>query len=355
MRVGILGGGQLARMLALAGLPLGVRCLCLDPAPDACAGAVAEQVIGGYDDPEALARLAERVEVITYEFENVPETAVAFLANRLPVFPGGGALAIARDRLREKNLFQQLGIATPSFAAVESREDLHRAADRLGLPAVLKTRTLGYDGKGQRVLREPGDLVAAWEQLGGVPLILESFVTFEREVSIIAARGRNGDMVFYPLAENEHREGILRLSQSRPDDPLASRAREQIRRLLTHLNYVGILALELFQSGDSLLANEMAPRVHNSGHWSIEGAETSQFENHLRAILDLPLGAADPVGHAAMLNFIGEIPASKPILAIPGAHLHLYQKAARPGRKLGHVTLRAETPAQLAEKLKTMA
>jgi 5-(carboxyamino)imidazole ribonucleotide synthase len=338
--VGILGGGQLARMLALAGLPLGLRFVFLDPAPDACAAGLGEHLCGAYADPKMLLQFARKVDLVTYEFENVPLDSVAQLAEQVPVFPGVRALAAARDRLREKTLFNELGIPTPQFAQVDSRADLEQAVARLGLPAVLKTRSLGYDGKGQRVLREPRDLAAAWEALGGSGLILEAFVPFERELSLLGVRDRAGGLAFYPLAENQHRDGILRLSRCRPGDALETIARQYVQRLLDHLDYVGVLALELFQVGGRLLANEMAPRVHNSGHWTIEGAQTSQFENHLRAILGLPLGDTAAVGHSAMVNLIGCTPEPAAVLALPGAHLHLYGKSPRPGRKLGHATLR---------------
>lgn len=352
--VGIVGGGQLARMLALAGLPLGLRFVFLDPAPDACAAALGEHVCGAYDDPAALLRFAQRAEVVTYEFENVPVSSVAYLEQRVPVYPGLKALAVACDRLSEKTLFNELDIPTPAFTHVDSLEELERAAARFGFPAVLKTRTLGYDGKGQRVLRGLGDLAPAWAQLGGARLIVEAFVAFERELSVLAARGRDGEVVFWPLVENQHRDGILRVSRSRPDDPFETQARQFVRRLLDHLGYVGVLALELFQVNGRLLANEMAPRVHNTGHWTIEGAQTSQFENHLRAILGLPLGDTAALGHAAMVNLIGHAPAPGRALAMPGAHLHLYGKSPRPGRKLGHATLRAGRADDLEKRLSSL-
>ena len=342
MIVGIVGGGQLARMLALAGYPLGLNFIFLDPAPDTCAAPLGEHLCGGYDDRALLAQLAARADVLTYEFENVPEESIGFLSGLAPVHPNANVLAAARDRLREKALFRELDIPTPPFAAVDTRADLERAAARIGLPAVLKTRTLGYDGKGQAVLRNAGDLDAASARLGGARLILEGFVPFDREVSVIAVRGRSGETLFYPLAENTHRDGVLRLSASRPGDPMQVLAENYARRLLDTLGYVGVLALELFQTGGTLLASEMAPRVHNSGHWTIEGAQTSQFENHLRAILGLPLGATAPVGYAAMVNFIGTMPDAGSVLAVPGVHLHAYGKQARPGRKLGHATLLAD-------------
>ncbi|MCW8905896.1 MAG: 5-(carboxyamino)imidazole ribonucleotide synthase [Sedimenticola sp.] len=341
MIVGIVGAGQLARMLALSGIASGQRFVFLDPAPDACAAPLGDHLCGAYDDPALLDRLAERTDAVTFEFENVPENSIEFLSGKVAAYPGVRALATARDRLREKTLFLELGIPTPAFAAVDSLKQLRRAVRDIRLPAVLKTCTLGYDGKGQYLLRKNGDLERAWERLGGVPLVLESFVNFDREVSIIAVRSRNGETAFYPLSENVHRDGILRTARSRPGDPFEQQARSYAERLLHELDYVGVMALELFQTGDKLLANEMAPRVHNTGHWTIEGAETSQFENHLRAILGLPLGGTAATGHSAMINLISELPDPAGILALPGTHLHCYAKMPRPGRKLGHVTVLA--------------
>jgi 5-(carboxyamino)imidazole ribonucleotide synthase len=339
MNVGIVGGGQLARMLALAGYPLGLRFTFLDPAPDACAAPLGTHLEGAYDDIDMLQRLASASDVVTYEFENVPEAAIAYLSEHTAVYPDVGALALARDRWREKSLFRELGLPTAEFMIVDSLEELRQAVAEIGLPAVLKTRTLGYDGKGQAVLRQPDDVAAAWQRLGGVPLILESFVRFEREISIIAARGLDGALRFYPVAENDHRDGILHLSRCRPGDRAQAQAERYARAVLESLDYVGVLALELFQLGDQLLVNEMAPRIHNSGHWTIEGAAVSQFEQHLRAILGLPLGATYALGHAAMVNFIGSVPPAAQVLAVPGARLHDYGKRPRPGRKLGHATV----------------
>lgn len=341
MIVGIVGGGQLARMLALAGIPLGLRFVFLDPAEDACAAPLGEHLCGAYDDEALLARMADKCDVVTYEFENVPEISIEFLSQRVAVYPGALALATARDRLNEKSLFRELGIPTVPFFPVDSLDELKRAAAETGLPAVLKTRTLGYDGKGQAVLRTEADIESAWQQLGGVPLILEGFADFRREISIIGVRSHDGETRFYPLAENTHRNGILQLSRSRPDDPMQPLAEQAAQRLLDKLDYVGVMALELFDTGDALMANEIAPRVHNSGHWTIEGAVTSQFENHLRAILGLPLGSTDARGLAAMVNFVGRMPPTQQIMAYPGVHLHNYNKAARDGRKVGHATLLA--------------
>ncbi len=348
MRIGIVGGGQLARMLVLAGYPLGLRFLILDPAADACAGQVAELMQGDYADQEQLTQLADRVDLVTFDFENVPATAARFLEQQTLVYPPPLALETAQDRLAEKILFQQLGLPTPPFAAVNTQDELHDAVRRIGLPAVLKTRRLGYDGKGQRVLRTAGDAQAAWQELAGVPLILEGFVTFQKEVSILALRGRHGEMAFYPLVENRHEGGMLRLSIApciAPD--LERQAQDYAGKVLESLDYVGLLAIEFFVLDGRLLANEMAPRVHNSGHWTIEGAETSQFENHLRAILRLPLGCTTARGHAAMLNLIGSLPDPAAVLDVPGAHWHAYGKAPRPGRKVGHITVRADALSSL--------
>lgn len=354
MTVGVLGGGQLGRMLALAGYPLGLRFRFLDPKAETSVAALAEHVQAAYDDERALITFAEGLALVTYEFENVPVESARLLAQHVPVYPPPRALEVAQDRLNEKTLFQSLGIPTSPFAPVHTLAELRQALEVIGLPAVLKTRRFGYDGKGQVVLREPSDVDRAWARLGGVPLIAEGFVPFEREVSIIAVRRRNGQTAFYPLVENQHRDGILRLSLApapglTPD--LQQRAEAKAQRILEALDYVGVLAIEFFQLAGRLLANEMAPRVHNSGHWTIEGAQTSQFENHLRAILDLPLGSTQAVGHSAMLNLIGTIPPASDVLAVPDAHLHLYGKLPQPGRKLGHVTIRADAPELVQERL----
>ena len=340
MKIGVLGAGQLARMIALAGYPLGLDFIFLDPAADACANSLGEHLHGAYDDPELLAELAERADVVTYEFENVPADVAEFLTTHTQVYPPAKALAVAQDRLIEKNFFRQLGIPTAEYIAVDSLSELQHAMVNIGYPAILKSRTQGYDGKGQSVLKSEQDLVAAWQLLDGVPAIVEAFVPFTREVSIIAVRNASGQMVFYPLSENYHRGGILRVAECKIDDPLQQLAEKYVTDLLIELDYVGVLALELFAIDEQLIANEFAPRVHNSGHWTIEGAETSQFENHLRAILDWTLGSTKAIGKSAMINFIGGIPDSKELLTISNSHLHLYNKAPRKGRKVAHVTAR---------------
>jgi 5-(carboxyamino)imidazole ribonucleotide synthase len=351
--VGVLGAGQLGRMLGLAGRTLGLDFLFVDPAENPPAKAVGEHLALDYGSPAALARLAA-CDVVTYEFENVPVPAVQALAGRTLVYPPVGALAVAQDRLHEKACFAELGIPTPPFVDVQSHDDLVRALDAIGYPAVLKTRRFGYDGRGQAVLQTPADAERAFAELGQVPLLLEGFVAFERELSLIGARSASGEIRFYPLVENHHRGGILRLTLAPAPNLTAERqamAEGYLRALFERLGYVGVLALELFQTGGRLIANEMAPRVHNSGHLTIEACRTSQFEQHLRAVLDLPLGSTELIEPTAMLNCIGSLPDAAAVLAVPDAHLHDYGKEPRAGRKVGHVTVRAPDVSLLAERL----
>jgi 5-(carboxyamino)imidazole ribonucleotide synthase len=339
--------------LGLAGRALGLELTFLDPNAESPAGAVGELITRDYTDAEALERLAQ-ARVVTFEFENVPVEAVKALEGRAQVFPGSRALEVAQDRFHEKTCFRSLGIGTPAFELVDSWPELEAALSSVGLPAVLKTRRFGYDGKGQAVLRTEADAQSAFERLGGAPLILESFVAFERELSIIAVRSSAGEVACYPLVQNHHSGGILRKTLApAPDvsEELQRVANQHVEKLLAHLSYVGVLALELFQVEDRLLANEIAPRVHNTGHWTIEGARTSQFENHLRAILGLPLGATEALSPCAMLNLIGVAPDARAVLAVPDAHLHWYGKAPRPGRKVGHITVRAPDAATLAARV----
>ena len=355
--VGILGGGQLARMLALAGAPLGLRFLVMDSAGDACAAQFAPMVVGDYTDEATLAEFASRVDVATFDFENVPAESARWLSERVPVFPAPRALAVAQDRLAEKTLFRELGVPVPEFADVATRAQLDAAVARIGMPCILKTRRLGYDGKGQFRIKSPADVDAAWAALGAqagkVGLILEAFVAFERELSVVAVRGRDGGFRTWPLTENWHVDGVLSasLAPARVDAALQAQAVAHARALAEALDYVGVLALELFCVDGVLLANELAPRVHNSGHWTIEGAETSQFQNHLRAVLGLPLGDTRALGLACMLNWIGGMPDAAAVLREPGGHWHDYGKAPRAGRKVGHATLRADVPGELAASL----
>jgi 5-(carboxyamino)imidazole ribonucleotide synthase len=357
MTIGILGGGQLGYMLALAGYPLGLHFRFLDPSPEAPVGRIAHRVTAEFKDEAALEKFAHGLEVVTYEFENVPVRAARFLAERVPVYPPAVALEEAQDRIREKQLFQRLGIPTTEFAEINNGEDFDRAVETVGLPSVLKTCRMGYDGKGQQVLRTKEDVASARQELPSVPLILEKFVPFTREVSILGVRSISGEIAFYPLVENHHREGILRLALAPAPNlsaGLQKIAEDAARSVLETLGYAGVLCIEFFEVNGKLLANEMAPRVHNSGHWSIEGAVTSQFENHLRAILGWPLGSTAAVGHSAMLNLIGEVPELQPILQVPNAHLHLYGKVARSGRKLGHITVRADNFDKLQQRLREL-
>ncbi len=356
--VGILGGGQLARMLALSGAPLGLRFRVLDTVADACAGQFAPLIVGDYRDEAALAEFASQVDVATFDFENVPAESAQWLSERVPVFPNPRALSLAQDRLAEKTLFRQLGIPVPAFADVPDRAALDAAIASIGTPCILKTRRLGYDGKGQLRIKSPVDVDAAWDALGAqaatVGLILEAFVPFERELSVVAVRGRDGEFRTWPLTENWHVDGVLSasLAPARVDDALAQSAFAHARALAESLDYVGVFALELFCRAGVLLANELAPRVHNSGHWTIEGSETSQFQNHLRAVLGLPLGDTRMVGHACMLNWIGAMPDAAAMLREPGGHWHDYGKESRAGRKVGHATLRADSVGELADALK---
>ncbi|HXZ60409.1 MAG TPA: 5-(carboxyamino)imidazole ribonucleotide synthase [Steroidobacteraceae bacterium] len=343
MTVGIVGAGQLGRMLALAGYPLGLDFLCLDPARDAPAGQVAPLLTGAFTDFRLLRQLARRCEVVTFDWENVPVTSLHAMqrgARAVRIAPPPAALACGQDRVSEKRLFAQLEIPTTRWRAVDSRGDLAAAIGAVGLPGVLKTRRLGYDGKGQALVRTHADAERAWARLGAAPLLYEEWVPFDCEVSAIGARGAHDEVVIYPLCGNVHGAGILRLTCA-PYGPVRWQqlAARYLKRVLAHFRYRGILTLEFFVRSGRLIANEMAPRVHNSGHWTIEGAATSQFENHLRAILGLPLGSTRALGHSVMINLIGRIPPRARLLALEGVHLHDYGKQPRPGRKVGHCTV----------------
>ncbi len=343
MKIGILGGGQLARMMAASGIPLGMEFVFVDPAEDACAAAYGRLLTADWAQAPTLDGLRD-CDRITCDFENVPAEVLDALGEVAPVRPGPDAFAAAQDRLTEKRLFQRLDIPVPPFAEVSSRADLLAAIDTIGLPAVLKTRRFGYDGKGQAVLRSREDLEPAWRDLGGHDLILEGWINFHHECAITAVRGSDGAIVCYPLSWTVHDGGILRLALA--PAPVAremeSRARELVERLLSELEYIGCLTLELFATDQGLVANEFAPRVHNSAHWTIDGSITSQFENHLRAVCNLPLGDTTMRGQALMLNWIGQMPSMAEFLGIAGLRWHDYGKRARPGRKVGHATLVAE-------------
>lgn len=340
LNVGIVGAGQLGRMMALAGYPLGIRCRFLDKAKDAPAAQVAPILTGGLEDPVLLAELASMSDVLTFDWENISGKALAPLESLTQVRPPRAALEVSQDRLHEKAMFKRLKIPVAEHASVDSRSDLAEAARKLGSSGILKTRRMGYDGKGQFVVRRPEDLDAAWASIGAPGLIYEKFQSFSMELSLVAARSPAGDIVYYPLSANTHGGGILRYGIA----PHANRALERtakiyMKRVLSALEYTGVLAIEFFVVKGRLIANEMAPRVHNSGHWTIEGCITSQFENHLRAICGLPLGNTRPLGHTAMINFLGKMPDRARLLTIEGLAYHDYGKEPRPGRKLGHCTI----------------
>lgn len=353
-RVGIIGGGQLAQMLAKSVEHLGIKCTVLDPNPDCCARSTCNHIQGNYDCLDALAKLAQVSAVVTYEFENVPSAAAEIVGQHCPIEPNAIALEVAQDRALERTMFSNLNIAVPAYALVDNLDSLDAAIQSVGTPAILKARRLGYDGKGQVLINDPDHARQAFETIGSVPAILDQFVEFTRELSIIATRSRVGEIVYYPLTQNIHRGGILRVSKSparNVSDAITIQAQSAIKNILEHFDYVGTLAVEFFQIGEGsdahLVANEIAPRVHNTGHWTIEGAKTSQFENHMRAVMGMGLGSADPVGHSAMVNIIGNEPRPGALEAMPEAHVHMYGKAPRAGRKIGHVTLNAPASTQL--------
>lgn len=355
MKVGIIGAGQLGMMLGHAGRSLGIECIFLDPTENPPAQDAGTVIRCAFDDIDGLRDLASRVDVLTYEFENVPVSAVEAVADVLDVYPPPAALRFAQDRLVEKQLFQSLAIPVAAFRTVDSEIDLKNAADEIGLPLVLKTRRFGYDGKGQIVVRDSSALAEAWRELGTTPLIAEQMIEFDYEVSAIGARDVGGDIVSYPLTENVHKEGILQTSRAPAGSAeLTKLAQSYHAKLAEKLGYVGVLALELFVVGDSLVANEFAPRVHNSGHWTIEGAVTSQFENHLRAIANMPLGDPSAIGYVAMENLIGSLPADLQLLHDTGYFVHEYGKSPRPDRKLGHITLIAGDADSREQKLQAL-
>lgn len=354
--VGIFGGGQLGRMLAQAALPLGIQCTFYEATQD-CPAAALGKVID-QSQPDSLQQFANSADVFSLEFENTPLANVDVLTQQHTLYPPRQALATAQNRLLEKALFDALDIPVAPYSAIHSLQDLQQAASTQGLPLVVKTATGGYDGKGQFVVREAAQIEQAWQELGrAAPLVAESFVTFNREVSIIAVRGQDGEVRSWPLAENHHHHGILSHSivPAPQSENLLPVAQDYITRLLNHLQYVGVLTLELFVTEQGLLANEMAPRVHNSGHWSIEGAVCSQFENHMRAVAGLPLGSTALVKPCVMINIIGKHPQRSAVLALEGAHLHVYGKTERAGRKLGHITLVPADSATLGQLCRELA
>ncbi len=354
MRIGIIGAGQLGQMLGFAARELGHECCFLDPSDEPPAARAGPVIQAPFDDVVALSVLADKCDVVTYEFENVPVDALAEIENRAPIHPPLDALRHAQDRLAEKQLFAALDVPLPGYRAIDSLADIEAAITEIGLPLVIKTRRLGYDGKGQFVVRSADDAAEAWQQLGSAPLIAEQWVAFDVEVSAIGARNERGETKLYCLTQNEHSGGILRTSRAPVDNPsLTDAAHRHLQKIMQHLDYVGVLALELFVVGDALLANEIAPRVHNSGHWTIEGAATSQFANHILAITGQPPGAVETTGHAGMVNLIGTIPDAARKLGT--GVLHDYGKSPRPGRKLGHITIVAEDRAARDRELARIA
>jgi 5-(carboxyamino)imidazole ribonucleotide synthase len=346
--IGILGGGQLGRMLAMAAARLGLRCQVFSPDPESPAfDVVLNATCAEYADVEALELFANDVDVITYEFENVPSAAAMILAARRPLLPNRKILETTQDRLAEKDFVKRLGIGTADYADVSSAASLRAAISRIGLPAVIKTRRFGYDGKGQALIREGDNTDRIWADLGTKSAILEAFVPFEREISVIAARSASGEVECFDVTENEHRDHILKISRAPAaiPDALAEQARDVAAKIANALDYVGVLAVEMFvlvdDTGPRILVNEIAPRVHNSGHWTLDGASISQFEQHIRAIAGWPLGKPVRHGPVTMTNLIGdEVLEYEQWLTVPGATVHLYGKGLpRPGRKMGHVTL----------------
>jgi len=355
-RIGVLGGGQLGRMLGLAGIPLGFKFVFLDPAPDACAAVIGELLQAGFSDSKAARELAAAVDVATFDFENIPESTARELEDICPLYPDSNALGASQDRLAEKELLSSLGIPVPAYHPVASRTDLLDGLDRLGYPAVLKTRRLGYDGKGQAVLRDPEDLERAWQKLGDSVLILESFVPFDAECSLLSVRDLKGEICCWPLTRNVHSNGILTLSLPGVfDETLQIKAEAMMQKLMRHFDYTGVLTMEFFLVNGGLLVNEIAPRVHNSGHWTIDGATCSQFENHIRAITGLTLAQTAMTGYSLMFNWVGEMPDRAAAMSVPDLHWHDYGKSARPGRKIGHATLTAGSMDQLRENATRLA
>lgn len=359
LRIGVLGGGQLGRMMALAGYPLNLSFAFFDKAVD-CPSAALGPRFGDDDYSDAsLQAFIDSADVFTYEFENIPTRWVEAIAARKPVYPGVKSLAVSQNRINEKQLFTALNIPSARFHEIRSEADLSDAVAALGLPLVVKTVTEGYDGKGQFLLREADQVSLCWSKLGAnAPLIAEEFIQFKRELSIIAVRGQDGSTLFYPLAENHHHGGILSHSlvpAPHLDENTQLTAERYISSILHELGHVGVLTLELFETRHGLMANETAPRVHNSGHWSIEGAHSSQFENHVRAVAGLPLGSTRAEKPSAMINIIGKHPSAHDVLNVTDAHLHLYGKSEREGRKLGHITVTADSYPELEMRMSRLA
>jgi len=349
LRIGVLGGGQLGQMLAIAGKQLANHTFrFLDPSPEACAKSAGELITGDFNDQPTLDRFAHNLDVVTYEFENVPVSAVEHLQTKLPVRPGPCSLRTSQDRLLEKQLFTDHNVPTAEYQHVRSLDELNDAVKTIGLPGVLKARSGGYDGRGQFVIHDTAQTTTAWHAINR-HAVYEQFIPFDRELSLVAVRSTTGQTAFYPLVQNTHRGGILISTVAPAPDitpAIELAAQQHIAELMHHLDHVGVFTVEFFQHQGQLIANETACRVHNTGHWTTEGAHTSQFENHVRAITNAPLGDTSPIGPTVMLNLIGVAPSAESLSQIPGATVHLYGKQPRPGRKLGHVTLRIDDEQQ---------
>lgn len=352
MKVGILGGGQLAWMLSLAAKTLNVSTCCLEPNSDTTASHVSEVIHAELNDLDAIEQFCQDLDVVTWETENIPLSCAKKVATLCPLYPSLAALEKSQERYLEKSFFQSIDIATAKFYPIDAHSDLQAALQTVGLPAILKTRRFGYDGKGQYLIKTTQDLEAAWQDLSNQALILEQFIPFSTEVSMIATRAIDGQCAFYPLVENLHQAGILRISKAPYNNaPLFTQAKQIMQKTLDALDYIGTLTIEFFVHDNKLIVNEMAPRVHNSGHWTIEGAQTSQFENHIRAICGLPLGDASPKGVSAMFNCIGAEPDLQAINAIADTHWYSYQKQARAKRKLGHLTINCDNEQTLQQRV----
>ncbi len=355
MRIGIVGAGQLAQMMAQAAKQMNIETICLALSQEECAGRESALCVVPALKAAHVQTFVNDVDIITIETENIPLDFAKYLSSQKSFYPSVKALEISQDRLFEKQLFQQVGLSPAPFYAINTELDISAALEAVGLPGILKTRRLGYDGKGQIRCYSKEDLVAGVEALSPAALIYEGLVKFDREISLMGVRNIKGEILFYPLCENEHQGGILRITRAPlVNETLSLAAQHYMKKILKALNYVGVLTIEFFVKDNTLIGNEMAPRVHNSGHWTIEGAQTSQFENHLRAIAGLPLGACDAKGFSIMINYIGSVPEAAEMKCEPHIFYHIYGKTAKPGRKLGHVTVVGENEKEAVLRLSAL-
>ncbi len=357
MKIGVLGAGQLGRMLALSAYPLGHQMRFLALSEEDPSSLLGKTFIHN-NNPEMVSNFADSSDIVTYESENTDVTIVNEISKNTKVYPSDKSLYISQHRVREKTLLDTLKIPCAPYQKVNSLNDLKSAIKNIGIPSILKTATDGYDGKGQFVIKSEAQINEAWEKISGVDSILEGFINFKRELSLIAVRDKDGSVEYYPLVENSHHEGILRLTIAPAQNislSLQNKAEEYMSSILKEIKHVGVLTIELFESDDGLLVNEIAPRVHNSGHWTIEGAQTSQFENHIRAITESPLGRTTITSKfSAMINIIGVHGPIQKVLKTKNAHLHLYSKEERTGRKLGHITLTSNSIDELNQTIDSL-